>query len=111
IRDCVGSVAELEAARDVVNDVLNCPLRVEESLAYLDCVEPVGEQPENADFSLRQSCEGQATRIQDLALELANLPEQPSQQIWGQATLVTSGSPEGSGEILGTGLFAAEHSS
>src|SRR5262245_62004934 len=81
VRHRVGAVAELEARRDVVDDVLDRPLRVEEAVRDLGGVEAVGEQPDHGRLALRQPGEGQPARREDLALELAHLPQQAAEQV------------------------------
>src|SRR5262245_49447498 len=62
VRDGVGPVAELEARRDVVDDVLDCSLRVEQLPPDLGRVVALGEQPEDRRLALRQARERQPAR-------------------------------------------------
>ena len=87
VGDGVRAVAQLEAAGDVVDDVLDGPLGVEEVLAHLDRVEPVGEQPQDAHLAIGQTCERQPARMQHLALQPADLGQQAAEKVRRQASL------------------------
>ena len=97
----MGAVAQLQARRDVVDDVLHGPLRVEQPVRDLGRVEAVGEQPDHGGLALRQARERQAARRQDLALELADLAQQPPQQVRRQRALAGRGGAERRGEVAG----------
>src|SRR5215207_3874476 len=87
VRDGVRPVPQLQARRHVVDDVLDRSLRVEELLADFRRVEALGQQPQDLRLALAQPEERQPARRQHLALELADLAEQPPEQVRRQRSL------------------------
>jgi probable blue pigment (indigoidine) exporter len=92
IGDGVGAVPELQAAGDVVEDVLHRPLRVGQLPGDLLRVLPVRDQSQYLGLPVGQTGVGQSPRRQYVPLHPRHLPEQPSQQVRRQAAIPCSSS-------------------
>ena len=79
--DCVGAIAKLEPARDVVDDRLDGPVRQEEPFAHLGRVQALGEQLEDLDLALGQPADRQPAWLEHLALETSDLVEEAAEEI------------------------------
>src|SRR5438067_12763479 len=75
----VRPVAQVQPAGDIVDDVLHGPLGEEELVADLNGVETLGQQLQYLHLAVADPAEGQPARVQDLALETADLAHQPAQ--------------------------------
>ena len=93
-----------------MDDVLDRAFRIEQATSNVSRVEPVRQQLENFDFTIRQHGEAQATRVQDLPLQPTDLIEQPAKQVGRQGSLAACRRADGFKEVLGRGLIPAEHS-
>lgn len=92
IGDGVGAVPELQAAGDVVEDVLDRPLRVGQLPGDLLRVHAVRDQSQYLGLPVRQTGVGQSARCQYVPLHPRHLAEQPSQQVRRQAAVPCSSS-------------------
>jgi len=51
----VRSIVEAQSIRKIVNDVLHCSLRHEETTTYLSSIEPLREEAEHPSFALGEN--------------------------------------------------------
>jgi RHS repeat-associated protein len=109
VGDRVGPVSKLEPRRDVVDDVLDRPLGIEELPPDLGSVVALREQAQHGGLSLGQSRECQAARRQHLALELADLSQQPPEQVRRERALARRRGPDGGGHVAGRRLRPPDH--
>ncbi|TDO47022.1 putative blue pigment (indigoidine) exporter [Kribbella sp. VKM Ac-2571] len=91
IGDGVGAVPELQAAGDVVEDVLDRPLRVGQLPGDLLRVHAVRDKSQYLSLPVGETGVGQSSRCHNVALHPRHLAEQPSQQVRRQAAVTRSG--------------------
>ena len=91
-----------------MDDVLDRALGVEEAAAHLGRVVTLGEEAQDRRLALGQAGEREPARRQDLALELADLAQQPAQEVRGQRALAGSRGPDRQCEVVGRGLAAPD---
>ena len=70
---------------------------------------PLGQQAEHRDLAFGQPGEGQAARMEDLALEPPDLGQEPAEEVGRQRPLPDRRGPDRGREVARGGLAAADH--
>src|SRR5438552_12594323 len=106
----MGPVPELEAGDDVLDDVLDRPFRVGKLVCDLGSVVTVCDEPQDLDLPVGEPRDPETARLQDLALKVPDLLEEPAQQVGWQGTGSCGGMHDGRGNLLGGCLAPPQQS-